>query len=60
MVLSDLISIPEHLRVHEMMAKYGVAVEAEAESQSRNFLRDVPGAQVGANGHNVHLSVAMR
>lgn len=57
MILSDLISIPEHLRVHEVMAEYGVAIDVEAQSQSQNFLRDVPGARIGPNGHNVHLSV---
>ena len=56
-ILSDLINITEHGRVHAIMADYGVDVAAENGQRSKDFLRDIANAPLDRNGNNLHLSV---
>lgn len=57
MILSDLIGIPEHVLVHELMAEYGVDATAEARDRSRNFIGNVRAVPLGPSGDNIHLAV---
>jgi hypothetical protein len=56
-ILSDLINIPEHQKVHDLMAEYGFDTVREAREKSIGFLRNVASAPFDKSGKNVHLSV---
>jgi hypothetical protein len=56
-ILSDLISIPDHQLVHELMGDYGVLPADDARSYSEWFLQGVAKAPMLPGDQNVHLAV---
>lgn len=55
-LLSDLINIPGHQRVHRIMADFGFDTKGEVREKSARFLEGIAGAPLDRDGASIGLS----